>query len=120
MKVTASWMMNDPVYMDRKGHGQVNRQGHGNGGDGVEHGRVNLNKYGVLQVLGQVGEQHAEQEQQVGHREQDEELVEEVVKVNISEEEETADDEKYTKDADKHLNPSRDFRQQNKIQGGTI
>ena len=118
--MTASRMMNDPVYMDREGHGHVNRQGHGNGGDGSEHGRVNLNKYGVLQVLGQVGEQHAEQEQQVGHREQEEELVEEVVEVNISKEEETADDEKDTKDADKHLNPSRDFRQLSKIQGRTI
>ena len=99
-----SRMMNDPIHMNRESHGQVDRQGQGYGGQGVDHCGEHQDKHCAHHVLGQIGQQHAQQEQEVRHRQEEENLGEKVGQVDTSEEEETAKDGESTEDADEYLN----------------
>jgi hypothetical protein len=77
------WIINEPENMYRQGQCKVNREGHGQGCKRVEHGGVDQSKCGVPHVDGQLGEELDKQEQQVGHREKKENLVEYTFEVDI-------------------------------------
>ena len=66
-----SRMMNDPIHMNRESHGQIDRQGQGYGGQGVDHCGEHQDKHCAHHVLGQIGQQHAQQEQEVRHRQEE-------------------------------------------------